>query len=313
MEIRQLRHFVAAAEAGNLRRASESIHITHPALSLSLKKLESSLGVTLLKKGRRGVELTDAGKEFLPGARSILEQIENLSASLQATESTPMGTVRLGMPLSSSNSLAAPLFELLFKEAPGITLEVVEGNSTHLLRSYEDGHLDLMITFDWEVKMDQQCLPLYIEHLYLVSAYDDGGVETGVIFGKECAQKTIVSSPGAHSMRRTIEKYAFDNGLQFRYLRDFQSALASLKIVETGLAHTFAPWDLVHDHIKGKLLSARRVENPPMERTVCLVSTLNSSHTVATNYVIEAIKKAILIARDKGALRGRSFFDGKEQ
>lgn len=309
MEIRQLRHFVAAVEAGNFRKASENVHITHPALSLSIKNLESDLGVLLLRKSRKGIETTDAGEQFLSGARTILAELEDLKASLQGTVDAPTGTVRLGLPVSSNNAIAAPLFKLLLETAPGIVLEIEEGNSTHLLRSYENDLLDLMITFDWKVKVDYQCEPLYIEHLYLVSAYDESIKESPSISARSCSNLPIVSSPGTHSMRRTIEKYAFDNGLDFDYFRDFQSPLASLKIVETGLAHTFAAWDLIHDHIKGNLISAQKIENPPMERTVCLVSTLHGTRSAATNFVIDAIKKAIVIARANDTLRGRSFFD----
>lgn len=82
MEIRQLRYFIAAVEAGNLRRAAENIHISHPALSMSLKNLEKDLGVTLLDRSRRGMRMTFAGEQFLKSAHSLLRQIDDLRASL---------------------------------------------------------------------------------------------------------------------------------------------------------------------------------------------------------------------------------------
>ncbi|NIB41519.1 LysR family transcriptional regulator [Pseudomaricurvus alkylphenolicus] len=307
MEIRQLRHFIAAVEAGNLRQASENIHISHPALSMSIKNLETDLGVQLLNKGRKGVAMTYAGEQFLIGAHAILRQIDDLRASLQGTQKSPSGNVRLGLPYGANNALAAPLFKLLLENFPDINLIIEEGNTTSLERSYDNDLLDVMITYDMPEQMDKKCVPLYIEHLYLVSAYDPILDQVTSIDGKDIEDLPIVSSPGTHSMRRTVEKYAFDNGVQLNYSLDFQSAHASLKIVEAGLAHSFAPWDLIHDYTRTKLISARKIVNPPMERTVCLVSSLQETQSAATNAIIGAIKAAINIARANDNLRGRAF------
>ena len=309
MEIRQLRHFIAAVEAGNLRKASEHIHITHPALSMSIKNLESDLGIQLLTKNRRGVQMTYAGEQFLISAHSLLRQIDDLRASLLSTQDSPSGSVRLGIPYGANNALAAPLFKQLLERFPGINLTIEEGNTTNLERSFENELIDLMINYDITEKMDQKCEPLYIEHLYLVSAYDPKLEKVDDIQSQDLSQFPILSSPGTHSMRRTIEKYAFDNGIQLNYSIDFGSAHASLKIVEDGLAHTFAPWDLIHDHAKTNLVSARKIVNPPMERTVCLVSSLREAHSPATNAIIGAIKTAIKSARKNDCLRGRAFWE----
>ena len=309
MEIRQLRHFIAAAEAGNLRQASENIHITHPALSMSIKNLEADLGIQLLTKNRRGVQMTHAGEQFLIAAHSILRQIDDLRASLLSTQDSPTGSVRLGLPYGANNALAAPLFKLILERFPRIDLTIEEGNTTSLERSFENDLLDLMVNYDITEKMDLKSEPLYIERLYLVSAYDPELDSTNEISSQELAEYPIVSSPGKHSMRRTIEKYAFDNGIQFNYFMDFGSAHASLKIVEDGLAHTIASWDLIHDRLRTNQVSAREIVNPPMERTICLVSSLRETHSPATDAIAGAIKTAIKGARANDSLRGRAFWN----
>lgn len=308
MEIRQLRHFIAAVEAGNLRKASEMIHITHPAISMSLKNLEDDLGVRLLDKSRKGVQMTYAGEQFLKSAHSILRQIDDLRSSLLSTDNSPVGSVRIGLPYGVNNALAAPLHQLLLDRYPGISLSIEEGNTTSLERSFEEGLLDLMVNYDTIEKMDQKCEPLYIEHLYFVSAYDEAIDQTDVD-SCELENALIVSSPGTHSMRKTIEKYAFDNGIRFNFRTDFQSAHASLKIVVEGMANTIAPWDLIHDHVNCNLVSARKIVSPAMERTACLISSLRETHSPATNAMIDAIKQAVEEARLQDKLRGRAFFE----
>lgn len=307
MEIRQLKHFIAAVEAGSLRTACEEVHITHAALSMSLKNLEENLGVQLLIKNRNGITMTNAGEQFMVTAHALLRQLDDLRASLQNTQDNPAGKVRLGLTYAVTNSLAAPLFKRITERFPDISLEIDEGNTTSLERLFENKMLDLMIAYDVIENMSQKCIPLYIEQLYLVSAYDPKLELDAEINCKELEKYPILSSPGTHSMRRSIEKYAFDNGIKLNYLFDFKSPHAALRIVEEGLAHTIAPWDLIYSHVQGKLVTARKIVNPPIERTVCLISSLQEAPTQATNAMVTAIIFAVEEARKKGSLRGRSF------
>jgi DNA-binding transcriptional LysR family regulator len=305
MEIRQLRHFIAAAEAGNMRKASESVHISHPALSMSIKNLETDLGVNLLHKNRRGVQMTYAGEQFLKSAHSLLRQIDDLRASLQGSEDSPRGSVRLGIPYGLNNALAAPFFRLLSEKFPGIDLEIEEGNTTSLGNLYESGSIDLMINYDVVEKMDQKCEPLFEEQLYFVSAYDQSleGVEE--IELKDLADLPIVCSPGTNAIRITLEKYAFEQKVRFNLLQDFQSAHGSIKIAEANLANTISPWDEIHDQVVANLVSARRIVNPSIDRTVCLISSLRETPSHAVSAVVGVIKEAMDIARKEDRLRGK--------
>lgn len=311
MEIRQLRHFIAAAEAGNLRKASENIHISHPALSMSIKNLETDLGVALFFKNRQGVQMTYAGEQFLQTAHSLLRQMDDVRASLHGTEESPTGNVRLGIPYGPNNALAAPLFKILLERFPGINLQIEEGNTTSLGLLYDDNMLDLMIGYDAMEKTGRNSEPLYIEHLYFLCAYDPKleGIEE--IQAKDLIDPPIVASPGTHSMRKTLEKFAFDNGVRFEFFNDFQSAHSSLKIAEAGLANAICPWDHARDFVASKRLSARKIVSPSMERTLCLVSPVTNIDSFATMAIIDAIKSAIQDARDQDNLRGRSFFDAE--
>ena len=168
---------------------------------------------------------------------------------------------------------------------------------------YEDNRLDLLIGYDLPEKMDQRVERLYIEHLYMVSAYSEENEALACIEPKELHGVSLACSPGAFSMRRSIDKYAFDNKISFNFVMDFQSANASLKIVQAGLADGIASWDLICDHVSTKLVSARRIVNPPLERTVCLVSSLRNSQTEAATAIISIIKEAIEDAKAQNRIR----------
>src|ERR1700758_3762014 len=77
MELRHLRYFVAVAEEGSLTHAAERrLHTAQPSLSRQIRDLEVEIGVQLLERGARGIELTAAGRVFLDHARLALLQVE---------------------------------------------------------------------------------------------------------------------------------------------------------------------------------------------------------------------------------------------
>jgi DNA-binding transcriptional LysR family regulator len=96
MELRHLRYFLAVAEEGHFGRAAERLHIVQPALSMQIRALEEELGVKLLVRSTRKVELSDAGKLLLVEARRTLEQAEHTKQLIRRSARGEAGIVRIG-------------------------------------------------------------------------------------------------------------------------------------------------------------------------------------------------------------------------
>src|ERR1700740_2573577 len=81
MEFHQLRYVCAVADTGSFSRAAERCQITQPSLSQQVLKLEEELGTKLFDRLGRSIRLTEAGRSFIPRARTILEQMEAARSS----------------------------------------------------------------------------------------------------------------------------------------------------------------------------------------------------------------------------------------
>ena len=83
MELRQLRHFIAVADELNFTRAAEHCNITQPALTRSIAALEDELGVLLLDRSKRQIQLTPSGQSFLEDARKAFEYVHLATQNVQ--------------------------------------------------------------------------------------------------------------------------------------------------------------------------------------------------------------------------------------
>ena len=97
MELRHLRYFVAIAEERSITRAAERLWIAQPGLSTQVRRLEAELGIQLLHRHTRGVELTGAGEVFLERARATLAAAEEARSTGRELEAGLVGSLRVGI------------------------------------------------------------------------------------------------------------------------------------------------------------------------------------------------------------------------
>jgi len=145
-ELRHLRYFVAVAEELNYTRAAEILHLSPQALSATIQQLESALGLRLLERTTRRVELTDAGAAFLPGARRTLRQAELAVQSAERAARGETGTVRIGFLSSTAHYVMPPVVRALDERYPDIDLRTEDMAVGPLVDAVRDGHLDAGVT-----------------------------------------------------------------------------------------------------------------------------------------------------------------------
>jgi DNA-binding transcriptional LysR family regulator len=133
MNLSQLEVLVAIVDAGNLSEAAEVVSLTQSAVSYSLSRLETELGVTLLERGRQGITLTRIGEEVVQHARSILGQIEVIRQKTAREQGLNAGKLRFGCVPTIPARLLTGILRSFQHKYPDIDIVVFEGTPLELV------------------------------------------------------------------------------------------------------------------------------------------------------------------------------------
>lgn len=159
MDIYQLRYFLAVVETSNFSRAAERAFVTQPTLSTGIKKLEKELGAPLFSRDARKISLTDAGRRFLPRARTIIYECN--AAKSEIIRKNPVQRLQIGLLRSLPTTTLAALFNDFGKAYPDIQISLKDGNVAQLQSWLGERRIDLAFSIMPEPESDLRFERLY--------------------------------------------------------------------------------------------------------------------------------------------------------
>jgi DNA-binding transcriptional LysR family regulator len=143
MELRHLKYFVTVAEERNITRAAGRLRVAQPALSRQLTDLESEVGVKLLERGRHGVNVTAAGREFHRRAKSVLADAARAMEAARVVGGSISGRLSIGFLTGLHLDHLAPVVRVFREKFPLVEFNFVHGLQDTQMKSLRDGSLDL--------------------------------------------------------------------------------------------------------------------------------------------------------------------------
>jgi len=146
IEFRHLRTVVAVAEAGSITKAAKILFTAQPALSTQLQQIENILGADLFVRTAKGMQLTEAGEQFLVHAKSILKYFSHAVAELKSSSKLVSGSFTIGCANSLANSIGANLMMSLKHSFPKLIPSIQALGGTALQQSVVAAELDFYIT-----------------------------------------------------------------------------------------------------------------------------------------------------------------------
>lgn len=201
MEFHQLRYVCAIAETGSFSRAAERCKIAQPSLSQQILKLEKDLGAKLFDRLGRSIRITEAGRAFLPYARSILEHMESARSSVADKKADVRGSVAVGAIPTIAPYLMPGYATAFAKKYPDAKLRIVEETTPNLVEGLRDMSLDLAILALPLRHKDLELFPIRTEPLFAALPKDDPRAAAESLALKSLRGESFVMLRDGHCFR----------------------------------------------------------------------------------------------------------------
>jgi LysR family hca operon transcriptional activator len=276
MELRHLRYFVAVAEAGSLTEAAEKrLYTSQPSLSRQIRDLEDQVGVDLLNRNARGVELTEAGKAFIDHARLALAQVDAAMEAARRAAQPSKPRFALGFLTGQEMTWLPDAMQLLRQELPNIEVAVSSDYSTELATAVAHGKLDLAFMraepgYDLEYKVVRK------EPLVVLLPSDHRLTAKAEISPEELRhEKFIAMADKAKVLRQVIDAYLHRSGVEVEIAQSVDNPAMVMSLIASMRGVTLIP-AYVQDLMPWSVISRPLAGDVP---TIDLVIGYSASNT----------------------------------
>lgn len=152
IDLELYKDFYVVAKNKHMTRASEELHISQPAISQSIKKLEDQLGGTLFLRSNKGMELTEEGKMFYEYVKGALELISNAENEFTSFKDLSKGEIKVGCSTTLTKLILMDALESFHKDYPNININIINGLTSNLINDLKLGKLDFVIFNESNIK-----------------------------------------------------------------------------------------------------------------------------------------------------------------
>jgi LysR family nitrogen assimilation transcriptional regulator len=290
LDVRKLRYFATVAELGSFTKAAAALSIAQPALSRQVQQLEQELGIELLMRTSRRIQLTDAGEAMMKHARTIDRDFERMIEDMRARKGMPIGKVVFGIPPTLAETVVPALVARVKRELPMISLRIVEGLTPVLAEWVRDNKTDLAV-LSLAVAGDADRFPgIAVEPLtseeMVIAEREDGDpprshYEAGEVMARPLVLSDMLASIVYRQLQAPREK--------FRFELEIDSVQAIKTMVLRGEAATILPISMLSNEIKCGIVRASGITENGIRRQLTIAQPSYRQLSQAT----EALKRSI--------------------
>ena len=233
-----LQLFVAVADSRSITGGALQVHLALASASARIKGLEQAFGVALLKRGRRGVELTAAGESLLDHARIVMHEVDAMRGDLAAYASGAKASVHM---LANTSVLSEHLPKALaafLREYPDINVDVEERESVDIATAIATGAAELGFAAEHALPDSFERFTFTEDRLVLVSSRRSAFAGRRLIDFQEAGGQDFVGLTNSTALNQHISRHAARLGIRFRVrarLRDFD-AICQMVAADVGIA-----------------------------------------------------------------------------
>lgn len=261
MEIRQLKAFIAIAEAKTFTAGARLVHVTQAAISMQIRQLEDEVGVPLFTRTPRRVILTQAGELLLERARKILREHDTALMEVAEIAGAEYGRLRIGTASAMFATAQLPdILQKLKEKFPNAEINIVSGTSSTLIEKISHGEIDIAFVSLPVEAANIQTEMLFSDEIVAVAHPSHRLAKQKVISAATLAGEPLILGEQGGNTRRRIDDFFAQSGVKPNVVMELSRQSSINKMVENNLGVGIAGVKTIADEIDNKKLISWWIE-----------------------------------------------------
>jgi len=240
-DLNDLLAFRAVAELGSFRKAAESVHISQPAFSRRIDKLEQALGARLLERTTRRVNLTTVGRDFDRQLRQILDALDTTLLGIRGVAATRMGEVTVACVPSAVNYFLSGVIARYHELYPRIRVKIMDDSANEVLIAVARGEADFGLNFIGAQENDVEFEPLLEECFVAACRRDHPLAGRSEVRWAELAQYDYIAVGKSSGNRLLLDQALAGLPGQPHTMYETHHGTTAIGLVEAGLGVAVVP------------------------------------------------------------------------
>jgi len=240
-DLNDLLAFRAVAELANFRKAAESVHLSQPAFSRRIEKLEQALGVRLLERTTRRVTLTAVGREFERKVRELLDDLDSTLLGIRGVAATRMGEVTVACVPSTVYYYLSEVIRRYHDVSPKVRVKVLDAGANEVLASVARGEADFGLNFMGAQEGELDFQPLGEERFVAACRRDHPIAKMRRVTWAELARHDFISVARSSGNRLLLDQALAGVEHRPQSIYETQHVTTTLGLVEAGLGVAAVP------------------------------------------------------------------------
>jgi DNA-binding transcriptional LysR family regulator len=238
VNISQLRAFVEVTHHHSFSEAARVLGLSQPAVTMQIQSLESDLGVTLLERKYRKVELTEAGRALLPHANKVLGEVQDARDELEHLAETITGHLLLAASTTPGQYVLPKLLGTFLRQNPDVSASLVVGDTAEVVRLVETGEAHLGMTGARLSGTKVEYVEVAEDRLVLISSPDSPLARRKAVPLAEVAEEPFIVREHGSGTRMVFEEALREGGVEpseLEVVMDLATSEAIVSAVEGGM------------------------------------------------------------------------------
>jgi LysR family carnitine catabolism transcriptional activator len=287
--LKQLKAFVAVARTQSFTDACIQVHLSQPALSLAIKKLEEEVGGALFSRTTRAIALTPEGEEFYPVARKILQDCDTALDDLNQRFAMNRGRVVLAAMPSFASSLLPGLIREYRVLYPSVSVTVNDVIAEDVVDMVRNGQVEVGVTFDPGRYDDLTFIPLFEDRFVAVVYAQHPLASEESVSWQALLEDDFITLQQPSSIRLLIEAKLRQLGMQVHPEFETHQLATIGRMVVTGLGVSAVP-SLCIGQMREQGAVCRKLHTPVMSRPVGIVTRKRYPLSTAARSLVDIIQ-----------------------